>query len=453
MDPIRPPSWSGLVGAARRDVTPPEGIYFKMWGAATYETAAGVHRPLTATALALRPALDGEEPLVLVAIDLTAWQDAEDERLVREAIVAALGVDPRRVVVNLSHTHAGLLVSRENADKTGGALLAPYLERLCDEAAAAAVEAVERAETAVLEGEAGWCALAWSRDLPDGLGAGANPAVVPDRTLLVGRVTADSGRTLATIANYACHPTTLAWQNQLISPDYVGAARELVEADTGAPLVFLQGASGELAPREQYTGDTEVADRNGRMLGRAVLATLEAMLPPGTRLAYDGIEESGAPLALWRREPADPPGDLAVASTEVEVELKPLEVREETARRWQSLPEHVRSERIERWQRLRRALGEGDSTTTPLYAWRLGDALLVATPTEPYSYLQVELRRRLAPHPVVVLGVANGVSTGYLPPAGLYDRDLYQVWQSPYAAGSLERLVDAAEALLRGLLA
>jgi hypothetical protein len=51
-----------------------------------------------------------------------------------------------------------------------------------------------------------------------------------------------------------------------------------------------------------------------------------------------------------------------------------------------------------------------------------------------------------------VLGVANGVSTGYLPPAELYDRDLYQVWQSPYAAGSLERLVDAAEQLLRSLL-
>src|SRR6478609_4449214 len=113
MDPIRPPSWSGLAGVARRDVTPPEGIYFKMWAAATYETAAGV--------------------------------------------------DPARVVVALSHTHAGLLVSRENADKPGGALIAPYLERLRGEAAAAAVEAVERAEPAVLEWEPGWCALAWSR--------------------------------------------------------------------------------------------------------------------------------------------------------------------------------------------------------------------------------------------------------------------------------------------------
>ena len=31
--------------------------------------------------------------------------------------------------------------------------------------------------------------------------------------------------------NYACHPTTLAWQNTLISPDYVGAC-EVIERET-----------------------------------------------------------------------------------------------------------------------------------------------------------------------------------------------------------------------------
>src|SRR3954453_4182104 len=129
---IRAPSWRGRVGVARRDITPPAGappgragagaprrdipppagIYFRMWGAATYETAAGVHRPLTATALALCE--PGAQPLALVAIDLPSWQNADDERFVREGVVEALGVDAARVVVNLSHTHAGLMVSREN---------------------------------------------------------------------------------------------------------------------------------------------------------------------------------------------------------------------------------------------------------------------------------------------------------------------------------------------------
>lgn len=67
-----------------------------------------------------------------------------------------------------------------------------------------------------------------------------------DDTVTVARVTTDDGTLLASIVNYACHPTTLAWDNTLISPDYIGAMREVVERDTGAPCLFLQGACGEL---------------------------------------------------------------------------------------------------------------------------------------------------------------------------------------------------------------
>ena len=46
---------------------------------------------------------------------------------------------------------------------------------------------------------------------------------------MLARVTDPRGRLLATMINYACHPTTLAWDNTLISPDYIGALREVVE--------------------------------------------------------------------------------------------------------------------------------------------------------------------------------------------------------------------------------
>ena len=55
------------------------------------------------------------------------------------------------------------------------------------------------------------------------------------------------------MVNYACHPTTLAWENTLISPDFPGAMREVVERATAAPCVFLQGASGDLGRlRDEY---------------------------------------------------------------------------------------------------------------------------------------------------------------------------------------------------------
>jgi hypothetical protein len=47
--------------------------------------------------------------------------------------------------------------------------------------------------------------------------------------------------------------------------------------------------------------------------------------------------------------------------------------------------------------------------------------------------------------------VTNG-SHGYLPPSDRYDDYLYQVWQSPFAAGSLETVIAAAESALDTLV-
>ena len=38
-------------GIAIDDITPPVGIYHRMWGAATHDRSEGVHRPLMATAM------------------------------------------------------------------------------------------------------------------------------------------------------------------------------------------------------------------------------------------------------------------------------------------------------------------------------------------------------------------------------------------------------------------
>ena len=42
-------------GLAVRDITPPVGIYHRMWGAARHDRSAGVHRPLRATAMVFGP--------------------------------------------------------------------------------------------------------------------------------------------------------------------------------------------------------------------------------------------------------------------------------------------------------------------------------------------------------------------------------------------------------------
>ncbi|MGH7193297.1 MAG: neutral/alkaline non-lysosomal ceramidase N-terminal domain-containing protein, partial [Candidatus Saccharimonadales bacterium] len=99
-------------GLARGDITPPVGIYHRMWGAASHDRSTGVHRPLTATALALHPAagepLAGQEAdggLVLLAVDhCLLWTEETAELL--EQVSAAAGVPRDRLLVMFSHTHS-----------------------------------------------------------------------------------------------------------------------------------------------------------------------------------------------------------------------------------------------------------------------------------------------------------------------------------------------------------
>src|SRR5262249_32278540 len=136
---------------------------------------------------------------------------------------------------------------------------------------------------------------------------------------------------LATFVNYACHPTTLAWENRLISPDFPGAMREVVERVIPAPCIFLQGASGDLGPREGFSGDPALADRNGRQLGYAALAALEALPPAGTCFEYVGPVVSGATLGVWKHQPLSPAGIAATGAWHVERATVNLPYRPERA--------------------------------------------------------------------------------------------------------------------------
>lgn len=442
-----PPAFEGEIGVARRDISPPAGIFARCWGPATHAQATGIHRPLTLTALAIRP-LDGGDPFVLIAVDLGWWRRGSEERRLREAVRARFDLDEARVLVHLSHTHAGPSTCRDDVDEPGGDLVPPYLERLGAAAIEAAGEALAAAAPAVLEWGTGRCQLAATRDLPhDGRYlVGFNPDAAADDTVLVGRVSDGDGRIVATLVNYACHPTTLAWQNTLISPDWVGAMRETVERETGgAPCLFLQGASGELAPREQYVGDVGVPDRHGRGVGHAALSVLATMPPPGTELVFAEVVESGAPLAVWRPQRRQAPTAAAAARIDVPVDLKELPSLEELDTRWAGIDPNSRAERLRRARRLREDYEGERGSGHPVWIWRLGDCAFVAHPGEAYSALQRELRARHPDVAIAVMNITNGPGFMYLPPRDAYQEDIYPVWQTLLAAGSLERVIEAAD--------
>ena len=62
------------------------------------------------------------------------------------------------------------------------------------------------------------------------------------------RIEKEDGTPMVLIANYPIHGTVLGGKNLKISGDAPGIVSEYVEQKTGAPLVFINGAAGNLAP-------------------------------------------------------------------------------------------------------------------------------------------------------------------------------------------------------------
>jgi hypothetical protein len=465
-------------GVARCDITPPVGIYHRMWGAATHDRSTGVHRPLLATAVALAPAStaasDRARLQVLVGVDhCLLWN--EPMQKLRSAVAAASDLQADQVHVAMSHTHAAGLMDPARSDLPGGELIGPYLDELAERLGAIVRRAVASLQPASIVYGTGRCALAANRDFRDAdndlFACGYNPGGATDDTLLVARIADDSDHPLGTLVNYACHPTTLAWQNTLISPDYIGAMRDVVESATGAPCLFLQGASGDLGPRQGYVGDVGVADRNGRQLGYAALAALESLPPPGVRFDYTGPVVSGATLGTWAYQPLSA-DELAnrkrwqSATLDVELTYRPdlptaAEARSERTRfereeraalqRGDALAArdcHAQAERMART--LARLAGRptGDQLPVPIQLWRLGDAFWVLLPGEYYNVLQRTLRERFAGRPVVVATVTDGWQPGYVPSAETYGRGLYQESVALVAPGSLEQVIAAVASRL-----
>lgn len=460
-------------GIARAEVTPPVGIYHRMWGAATHERATGVHRPLTATAFTLqaadaRPGVDTEQ--IVIALDLCLLWDREMSVFL-ETVSDLTGVAREQFSVAFSHTHAAGLMGLERAQLPGGDLIAPYLDRLATETASLVQRARQLAKPASIVYGVGRCTLAAQRDFwDDGANqfvCGFNPGAPADDTVVVARVTAESGERLATIVNYACHPTTLAWENTLISPDFPGAMREVVEQATKVPCVFLQGASGDLGPREGFVGDPAVADRNGRELGYAALAALEALPKPGTRFRYTGPVVSGATLGAWAHVPL---GEHELAARRgwrvrrwaLELPYRPglptVEGTEAERTRWREAEQnahrqgktieardaHAMVERMDRQLNRLVVLPRGPRYPLAMALWQVGDAFWLAVESEHYQILQRAVREAFPGVAIVVMTIVNGSRAVYVPPAEIYGKGIYQETIALLAPGSLEQVIDAA---------
>lgn len=452
---------------ARQDITPPVGAYHRLWGAATHEVSTAVHRPCLCAVLLFQPEHSADTlPQVLVSVDLCfIGQDVLDD--IAPRIAEQTGLPRENFIFSPSHTHSTGYLDYTREQLPGGNLIRPYFAHLANVVIELTRQARSQLQPAVVTYGTGQCQLAAHRDFWDRetkqYVCGFSPDGPVDTRVVVARVTDAAGVTLATLANYACHPTTLGWRSSLISPDYIGAMREVVERETNAPCLFMQGAAGDIGPREGYVADPAVADRNGRQLGFAVLEAVTGLPPAGTRFAYQGPVVSGATLGTWDYVPLPYEIRQQQAVWSVRDLVVPLPYRPELPQKHQleqdrqqhaaeeqaalaqgdaaaARDRHALVERIDRQLGRLRFLPPGTHFPFPVRIWKLGDAVWVFLESEHYNLLQRALRARFPETPILINSLVNGPRCIYLPTEAYYNTGVYQETIAVLAAGALESL-------------
>jgi hypothetical protein len=239
-------------GAAKVDITPPVGGPLWGYGARHDSPSVGVLDPLHARAVVLAAA---KTRVAIVSLDLG--------RAPTRAIVAAIRKKVKQdssvehIFLVGSHTHHAPVLELERWPDPKD----PYVRQL------------EKKLTGIIKDAAGSLKPARLGVAAAQVGLNRNRhsrrADAPvDRELIVVRIEDKAGEPIAHLVNFAAHPTMLDDKLCKLSADYPGALAGLVEKETGAPCLFLQGAAGDLSPNP---GKDRRPEAFGKALGSEAL--------------------------------------------------------------------------------------------------------------------------------------------------------------------------------------
>jgi len=399
-----------LVGAAKRDITPPAGeliACFPDKPNRRARVAEGVQYPIMAKALAL----DGDGTgVVLCALDVAGlqWPDVRD---IRRAAASQTGLPTERILLFATHTHHG----PECLYYFGGAPADPCIARMRDLTCDAVVEAWQSRKPARLG--AGTTRLEENYNRRKILGPGrmeqwsTNPDRTPngpvDPTLSALCVAPIENSVRHVLFNWTAHALVMNVESKLFSADFPGAAAKRIAQRLGEPnaAIFANGCAGNVHPYAALTNSVAEIERLGERLADATLSICER------------VQWAGPALLRFRSEIIRFPHRL-LHGAEAEAELAAL------------------------------ALGR--------------DIAFVFVPGDPFVEIQLALRAA-SPFPnTFVIGYASGW-VGYVPMekdfeyggygVDKYPFDLPEISRTRLPRGAGDRIRDRAIELLRGLSA
>lgn len=199
---------------------------------------------------------DGTTQFYIISSDICLYSPSEYDK-VAAMLQKRFGINPLNVWWSVTHTHSAPEVGEfglygvymnNRIQHTVDAVYTAMVEQKLIEGIA---EARSKLTDATLSVGWGFSQANMNRravDMNGKASLGMNPDGAVDRRIGLLRIDKPDGTPMALIANYAMHGTVMSGANLKISGDAPGVVAEYVESKTGAPMLYLNGAAGNMAP-------------------------------------------------------------------------------------------------------------------------------------------------------------------------------------------------------------
>jgi hypothetical protein len=376
--------------------------------------STGVHDPIFHRVAALD---DGATQVFLVASDLCLFSPTVYDEFAEE-LKKQMGIEPRQVWWTVTHSHStpevgppGLydVLLKGRSEHPWDRDYHQFIQSSLLAGIGEVRSKLAPARIAITTGASRANINRRARDVNGSISLGLNPDGPTDRQIGLIRLERPDGAPIGLIANYAMHGTVLGPSFVQISGDGPGIVSAYVEDKLGVPMLYINGAAGNMAPI--YT----VQDLRNAHLGEFRVLLGDKILDANRTLSA-----GSADVRIWLGE-------------------KWIETPRKQGLGW--------SEQLKAYGSRR---GGTDLVRIPTRFLRIADTVIWASPVELFCEIALRIRNESPFRHTFYFGYTNGW-LGYLPTAQAFREGGYEPRTSPFSDQVEKDYVDGVLAMLSGI--
>ncbi|MBJ8100847.1 neutral/alkaline non-lysosomal ceramidase N-terminal domain-containing protein [Bacillus cereus group sp. N11] len=396
------------VGVCKVDITPPLGIDF-----IGYHRDTGINNIEERIYGTIFVFEKDVIKTVFISIDNIGML-VEDTNFIRERVASRLHVPFERITVVYTHTHSGPETVGDDP------LVQSYKTLLVNNVVYGAVTANNNLKLC----EVGWGVTTGDIGVnrrertSDGKAKmGTNIEGVVDKRIGMLAIRDVETKELSGVVIFCtAHPNVLKGDSDVLSADYPGMTRELLEKIVNCPVIIVQGAAGNV--NAKYRGSREALNQMAYMLSGHVLT----MLPTVT---YSPIVNVRTVSSTMQMKLKDIP--------EIDEIQKMVQLAE---KQWGVNADEWLAIVLEKYEQGMRRL----SIDLEVQLFQVNDGIFSGIPMEPFSETALEMKEILQNELAFFGGYMNGY-IGYLPTKEEFSYGGYEVELSPVVYGPVTNLL------------